>query len=554
MTSRRKRLSILLGIGALLLALLAAGAIYERRPQFFPYVVLQSGEPLQVRFLQHAVPERKQCDARVKMVSQALLGQCTVCRIVEARCLEKLDPIQRKFLHGQPVDVPTMRVPEGAIAFFAATPELALQACRESANQTQRRVPDRRECSTAGFESFQLSVSNAGGAAAAGGIPGLPTLIAITLIAAVAAFLAGLLIVRTDRWHAWFSHDQVEGGPQKFHAKSTPRIGGLALVAGLAASIFAMNVFGWLRATAVDGLTLLAMAAIPAFAGGIGEDVTKRVGVFARLMLTISAGVIASLLVGATLDRVDVPGLDTLLLRWPIFAIAFTAFAVGGVANAVNIIDGYNGLVGGYAILVLAALSFVSMQVGDPVVLAASLMMAGALVGFLVWNYPNGRIFLGDGGAYLLGFWLAELSVLLVTRNPEVSPWFPMVLLAYPVFETLFSIYRRKLVRGKSAGHPDALHLHQLIYLRLARVSVGSRDPRDITQRNSAVAKYVLAGTVPFILATLFSWRNTQALIALALIFCGAYVWLYLRLVRWRAPAWLISSPKRAEWQLHNHR
>ncbi len=275
---------------------------------------------------------------------------------------------------------------------------------------------------------------------------------------------------------------------------------------------------------------------------------TKRVGVFARLMLTISGGVIAALLVGATLDRVDVPGRDTLLLRWPIFAIAFTAFAVGGVANAVNIIDGYNGLVGGYAILVLAALSFVSMQVGDPVVLAASLVMAGALVGFLVWNYPNGRIFLGDGGAYLLGFWLAELSVLLVTRNPEVSPWFPIVLLAYPVFETFFSIYRRKLVRGKSAWHADALHLHQLIYLRLARVSVGSRDPRDITQRNSAVAKYVWAGTAPFILATLFSWRNTQALVALALMFCGAYVWLYLRLVRWRAPVWLITTGGQASF------
>ncbi len=96
------------------------------------------------------------------------------------------------------------------------------------------------------------------------------------------------------------------------------------------------------------------------------------------------------------------------------------------------------------------------------------------------------------------------------------------------MFETFFSIYRRKLVRGKSAGHPDALHLHQIVYLRLARVSVGSRDPRDITQRNSAVAKYVWAATAAFILATLFVWRNTQALIALALMFCGAYVWLYL--------------------------
>lgn len=542
MTPRRKRRSVLAGIGALLLAGIVAGAIYERRPQFFPFVVLHTGELLKIQFLQHAVAERTQCETRVKRVSEAMLGQCAACRIVEARCLEKLDPIQRKLLHGLPVDVPTMRIPEGMIAFVAATPELALQTCLQSATETMRRLPGRRDCSAAGFESLQLSVASATGAPDSRGVRRAATLAGVTLIAIATAFLVCLLIVRLERWHAWFSHDQTQTGPQKFHATPTPRIGGLALAAALAASIVAMNTLGWLRSTAVEGLTLLAMAAIPAFAGGFGEDITKRVGVLARLMLTISGGVMASLLVGATLDRVDVPGFDTLLLQWPIFAIAFTAFAVGGVANAVNIIDGYNGLVGGYAILVLAALGFVAMQVGDPVVLTASLSMAGALLGFLVWNYPKGRIFLGDGGAYLLGFWLAELSVLLVARNPEVSPWFPMALLAYPVFETFFSIYRRKLVRGKSAGHPDALHLHQLIYLRLARVSVRSREPRHRTRRNSAVAKYVWAGNAPFILATLVLWRNTQALIALVLVFCGAYLWLYLRLVRWRTPAWMITT------------
>ena len=104
--------------------------------------------------------------------------------------------------------------------------------------------------------------------------------------------------------------------------------------------------------------------------------------------------------------------------------------------------------------------------------------MLGALLGFLVFNYPSGRIFMGDGGAYLLGFWLGELSVLLVVRNPDVSPWFPIVLLAYPVVETLFSIYRRKFLQGRSAGRPDAMHLHQLIYRRLARVAVAPGNLR----------------------------------------------------------------------------
>lgn len=524
-----KRVVVLLGIGALLPVLLAAGALYEARPRFFPYLVLQADESLQIRFLQIAVPERKQCEARVRMVSEAFLAECTACRIREARCLEKLEPIERKLLHGRPVDVPTMRIPEGAIAFFAATPELALQICMQSASETMRRVPGRRDCSGAGVERFQLSVARIAGAADSPGMPNAAALLGVTLIAIATAFLACLLIVRLDRWHAPLSHDPVHTGPQKFHATQTPRIGGLALVAALASSIAAMSTLGWFRSTAVEGLTLLTLAAIPAFAGGFGEDLTKRVGALSRLMLTISAGVIASLLVGATLDRTDVPGLDALLLHSPIFAIAFTAFAVGGVANAVNIIDGYHGLAGGYAVLVLAALGYVAMQVGDPLVLAASLSMASALLGFLVWNYPKGRIFLGDGGSYLLGFWLAEISVLLVTRNAEVSSWFPMVLLAYPVFETLFSIYRRTLVHEQSAWHPDALHLHHLIYARLARVAGG---PRDLPQCHSAVAIYVWTGNALFVAAALLLWRNSPALIALSLLFCAAYLWLYSRLAR----------------------
>jgi UDP-N-acetylmuramyl pentapeptide phosphotransferase/UDP-N-acetylglucosamine-1-phosphate transferase len=240
------------------------------------------------------------------------------------------------------------------------------------------------------------------------------------------------------------------------------------------------------------------------------------------------------------------PGLD-LLLQWPIFAIAFTAFAVGGIANSVNIIDGYNGLAGGYAVIVLAALAWVAGQVGDPVVLTASLAMIGALLGFLAWNYPAGRIFMGDGGAYLLGFWLGELSVLLVVRNPDVSPWFPLMLLAYPVVDTLFSIYRRSLLRSRSAGDADAMHLHQLVYKRLARVGVGSKQPKDRKRRNNLVVLYICAATLLFIVPTLLFWRSTSWLVTLGVVFWIAYLWLYLRLIRWRAPAWLVIAPKRTD-------
>ncbi|MFN7130403.1 MAG: glycosyltransferase family 4 protein, partial [Brevundimonas sp.] len=120
------------------------------------------------------------------------------------------------------------------------------------------------------------------------------------------------------------------------------------------------------------------------------------------------------------------------------------------MANAVNIIDGFNGLAAATSMLMFAAFGYVAWALRDPFIVQVCLAMIGALAGFFVWNYPRGRIFLGDGGAYLVGFVLAEVAVLLVVRHPQVSPWFCFLVCAYPVTETLFSIYRRRL----RACHP----------------------------------------------------------------------------------------------------
>lgn len=514
---------------ALLLSLLIGVAVFQRAPQFHPYVTFQVSDALKIAFLQHAQSTRSQCEATTTRMVQAMLASCSACRVLEIRCLEKLDPRQSKIYHGQPVDIPVMHLPDGTVAFIANTPELALNVCKESERQTARALPGIVQCNSASSESIALSLASVSGKTDA--MPKLGVVLSMILLPMAISLIFGYLIIRFDHLHARFSYDLTTAGPQKFHAVSTPRIGGVPIAAAVAGSVLALRALDWPRTEAAEGLAMLALAAIPAFAGGFAEDVTKRFGVQARLMLTIAAGGVASLLVGATLDRLDIPGFDSLLL-WPFFAIAFTAFAVGGVANAINIIDGYNGLAGGYAVLVLAALAWIAAQVGDLVVLAASLTMLGALLGFLVWNYPSGKIFLGDGGAYLVGFWLAELSVLLVARNPDVSPWFSLLLLAYPVFETLFSIYRRKILHGQSPGLPDALHLHQLIYVRLARVTAGSKNAREIIFHNNMVAPYIWVGSALFIAPSLFLWRNTLALMAGTLLFCLGYVWLYFRLMR----------------------
>jgi UDP-N-acetylmuramyl pentapeptide phosphotransferase/UDP-N-acetylglucosamine-1-phosphate transferase len=174
----------------------------------------------------------------------------------------------------------------------------------------------------------------------------------------------------------------------------------------------------------------------------------------------------------------------------------------------------------------------------------AGVAMIGGLLGFLIWNYPRGLIFLGDGGAYLIGFWIAELSVLLTARHPEVSKWFPLLLCCYPIFETLFTIYRRLILKRTHPGMPDALHLHQLIYRRVVRWSVGSEDDRLLTQRNALTSPYLWLLCALAVMPAILFWRNHLALKFFVLVFACTYVWIYWALVRFKAPERLILQNK----------
>jgi UDP-N-acetylmuramyl pentapeptide phosphotransferase/UDP-N-acetylglucosamine-1-phosphate transferase len=117
-----------------------------------------------------------------------------------------------------------------------------------------------------------------------------------------------------------------------------------------------------------------------------------------------------------------------------------------------------------------------------------------------------------------------------------------MLLMVYPIFETLFSIYRKKFLRGHSPGDPDGLHLHMLIYKRLIRSSASSGEHGELTRRNSAVAAYVWAISAMCALPALVFWKETPWLVAFSLFFCACYVWLYRRITRWKAPKWIIRT------------
>lgn len=254
-------------------------------------------------------------------------------------------------------------------------------------------------------------------------------------------------------------------------------------------------------------LSLLLCSGV-AFIGGIAEDFTGKVSPLRRLLLTMAGALLAYFLIDARIDRID-----WIISSWAIpfiwLSLPITVLAVAGIANAINIIDGFNGLASVVSICMLLSLAYVALQVNDAFILVATLLVAGAITGFLIWNYPVGLIFLGDGGAYFIGFMLGELALLLVMRNPQVSTWYAILLLIYPAFETIFSAYRRTFIQGKSPVMPDGIHLHSLIFRRIVQWTVGPKEARALIRRNSMTSPYLwLFSLTAVIPATLF-WRHS---------------------------------------------
>jgi UDP-GlcNAc:undecaprenyl-phosphate/decaprenyl-phosphate GlcNAc-1-phosphate transferase len=319
-------------------------------------------------------------------------------------------------------------------------------------------------------------------------------------------------------------------GVQKVHAISTSRLGGgVVLVAYLATLAWAMPPENAIRWWGVR----LATCCLPVVLVGLREDVTGRVHPWHRLGASVISAALASWLAAGIIGRFDIPIVDG-WLKYMSVALPLTWFMVTGACNAVNIIDGAHGLAGGTALMMFVGLAAIAGHVGDGIVLAQALAMAGAIIGFLAWNYPRGKVFLGDAGAYFLGFMYAELSIQIVNNNSGVSAWFVIALAAYPIVETLYSIYRRKLVLRTASMQADALHLHSLLFRRLAAQRGGVPRSLALAWANARVAPRLWRHGALCLVAALLLYDNTRALIGFAAVYCVFYVASYRALKRER--------------------
>lgn len=323
-----------------------------------------------------------------------------------------------------------------------------------------------------------------------------------------------------ERWHIRISGDTASEARHKVHAGTVPRVGGVAVyVAGLSGLALLSPILPDVTAKI---LWMLWGCLTIIFLVGLIEDLTRAVSPALRYIAALGAALLFSIAHdGYGISSVGISPLDTPLnLSW--IRIGFFAFAVASLSHGFNLIDGQNGLCAGVSILTFVALAITAEKTGQAPLASLSWIMAIANLGFLLFNFPFGRIFIGDGGAYFNGAVAAVITVFVVQGSDTASPWVAILLLVYPVWETLFSMARRRY-----AGTPfylaDDRHLHHLAARSLQRRRPG---------RRSYAALPMLMVVAPFVLAAPFVFDRTAAVLALIAVFVGIYSLTYLWLSR----------------------
>jgi len=324
-------------------------------------------------------------------------------------------------------------------------------------------------------------------------------MISIALVSFILSFLIGLFVIKLTYKHNLFIDNSYSDKPQNFHETCTPRAGGIGILAGIFLSVF--TVFG----------IKFIVSVILAFASGIFEDFHNSLSARLRLFLQIIAAAMAIWLTDAVVTYL---GLGITLPFWA--GAIFSIFAIVGMMNAINMIDGFNGLASGVILIILISFGVITYQHNNYNLLYVISIIFGSTLGFFILVFPKGKIFLGDGGAYMLGFIIAVLGIFLASKYENVSPWFILSIFIYPVWEVLFSI-GRKFSIGLSPMKPDSYHFHMLVH-------------RQITQNNPMTALLILLFIIPFAFISTLYAKNSIVNIYISLVFILFYTTIYIYL------------------------
>ena len=241
-------------------------------------------------------------------------------------------------------------------------------------------------------------------------------------------------------------------GPRKIHASAVPRLGGISIVFSM---LFVMSIFipEYLKA-----MPLLISAMILFFIGVIDDllDISWKIKLISQLI---------SVLISLTFIMDLTPAIDLFNLQLPLsIGIPLVILFMIGTINSINLMDGLDGLVSGFAILVFFALSVLGFLFQNQIVVFLTIALIGSLLSFLKYNSNPARIFLGDNGSLFLGYALVISSFYIsILKYGHLDLGFPILLLFLPIIDTLKVMFVR-IRQGKNPFLPDKNHLHHIIF------------------------------------------------------------------------------------------
>ena len=306
-------------------------------------------------------------------------------------------------------------------------------------------------------------------------------------------------------------------GGRHVHGRTVPRLGGIGLAFAWAVPVVALALRDGMVTKALDGKWLQIVTVVGGGAAicavGAVDDARGL-----RSLYKLAAQVLVAIFAfvcGFQIQAIQLPLFGT--LQMGVFALPVTVIWIVGVTNAVNLIDGLDGLAAGVTFFA-AFTSFVIASISGSVFVALTMAaLMGALIGFLFFNFNPARIFMGDSGSYFLGFVLATTALagggggLQQKASTAVSLLVPVLALGVPIFDTLFSMFRRVLER-RPIFSADRGHVHHRL------LDLG------LTHRRAVIFLYgisslLAAGAIAVSLGR--SWHVGLALLSVSLVFVG---------------------------------
>lgn len=302
---------------------------------------------------------------------------------------------------------------------------------------------------------------------------------------------------------------------RRVHTVPIPRLGGIAIFIGFMAGVLAnVEMDTKLIGVLVGAAIIVTM--------GYFDDI-KPLSAKVKLLVQIIAAAIV-IYNGVLIERVTNPmslivAVEKPYIELGIWAYPLTLFWIVGVTNAINLIDGLDGLAAGVSTISALTLTAVALFMGSDYVAVLAAILAGATIGFLPYNFNPAKIFMGDTGSLFLGFMLSVLSVMGVLKSTAaLSIMVPILAIGLPIFDTFMAIIRRAL-SGKSLMEADKGHLHHKL------LAIG------LSQKQAVLTLYSISAILGFsAVAMVEATFKVAAILVLAVFFLASMGVKYLGL------------------------